>query len=192
MALSKSEVAKKACEILDVVNGLPAGAKDISEWTEDALLEEAYKAARAIIALEWDITAALAILMLSGEYTQKKLNKVRFDGDRPAFPMNHYTYCAACFEDIMRGGVVDYTAPPAYHATAYRSGSGKGADLSRDERALILSQALTGNLTSDAMKGMINNLIGFRNAGHGDAVLALFDKIIAEKKEAVLENSEDE
>lgn len=190
MPLSKSDIARKACSIIDITNGLLPGTTDITDWSDERIFDEVYKSARAIISLQWNVVAALSIMLISGRYTHQKLNKERFAGDRPLFPIGEYVYCASQFENIMQGGVIDFTAPPEYHAAAYKSGTNKDAELSVKERSMLLAQALANNLTTQRLKALINNLIAFKELGDENIVASLFDEIIAERKNFEINNED--
>ena len=181
------------CDIIGLARGLPPGAINPEEFDMAQLVSEIDQLGVSLVALEWAMTAAVALLTTRSQ-SLNNINDVQYNQTRrPMYSLKVYESRAATLCDAFDANVVDATVPiTSYHAV-FQTGRKKGV-LTPADRRVIMEFVICEKLSVTRIKRLVGEISKLKGTVGDTAVTALLGEMaeVVERRNAIEEGETDE
>ena len=181
------------CDIIGLARGLPPGAINPEEFDMAQLVSEIDQLGVSLVALEWAMTAAVALLTTRSQ-SLNNINDVQYNQTRrPMYSLKVYESRAATLCDAFDANVVDATVPiTSYHAV-FQTGRKKGV-LTPADRRVIMEFVICEKLSVTRIKRLVGEISKLKGTVGDTAVTALLGEMaeVVERRNAIEEGETNE
>jgi len=176
-----------------LARGLPPGAINPEEFDMAQLVSEIDQLGVSLVALEWAMTAAVALLTTRSQ-SLNNINDVQYNQTRrPMYSLKVYESRAATLCDAFDANVVDATVPiTSYHAV-FQTGRKKGV-LTPADRRVIMEFVICEKLSVTRIKRLVGEISKLKGTVGDTAVTALLGEMaeVVERRNAIEEGETNE
>ena len=178
------------CDIIGLARGLPPSAINPEEFDTSQLVNEIDQLGVSIVALEWAMTAAVALLRMRSQ-SLSDINDVQYNQTRrPMYSLKPYETKAATLCDLLDMDTVDMTVPITSYQAIMQTGKSKGV-LTPDDRRAIMAFAIFQKLSVSRIKKLISEMSRLKETVGDTAIEALLGDMaeVVERRNTIEEGT---